>query len=271
MRFSFDATVPARRAVLLAAAAVATTTSGPLRAHAEGRTTAQTVGVTTDSLLGIVWGGKSRCDPTDVTCQAGGVEVDGPAIETVPPPRAKPATERFGLDVSVGGQSVGRMVVGLWAESAPGSCDAFSQLARGVLITEEGDEPAKLERSAAVKIQRDRAVELGDLKNRGGSLRLMAGRTKPVRFPVVPPRNDDADNGLSHDRAGLLSVRRGGGAFSFVLTPKANAELDREFIVIGQILDDEGMQVLGRLNQLPVNNYDQAPLASVKIDRVVPL
>ena len=270
MRLLTDATAPARRAVLLAAAAVAT--SGPLRAaHAEGRTTAQTVGITSDSLLGIVWGGKSRCDPTDATCRAGGVEVEAPAIEAVPPPRAKPASERFGLDVSVGGQSVGRIALGLWAESAPASCDAFSQLARGVLISEPGDEPAKLERSAAVKIQRDRAVVLGDLKNLGGSLRIQAGRTKPVRFPVVPPRNNDADNGLSHDRAGLLSVRKGGGAFSFVLTPKANVELDREFIVIGQILDDEGMQVLARLNQLPVNNYDQAPLASVKIDRVVPL
>lgn len=260
---------PARRAVLLAAAAVAT--SGPLWAHADGRTTAQTVGITSDSLLGIVWGGKSRCDPTDATCQAGGVDAEPLPMESAPPSRANPASERFGLDVSVGGQRVGRIALGLWAESAPASCDAFSQLARGVLISEPGDEPAKLERSAAVKIQRDQAVVLGDLKNLGGSLRLMAGRTRPVRFPVVPPRNNDADNGLSHDRAGLLSVRRGGGAFSFVLTPKANTELDREFIVIGQILDDEGMQVLARLNQLPVNNYDQAPLASVKIDRVVPL
>ena len=38
----------------------------------------------------------------------------------------------------------------------------------------------------------------------------MSGRTKPQRFPVVPPTNDDA-NDLSHDAAGLLSVRRGGG------------------------------------------------------------
>ena len=31
------------------------------------------------------------------------------------------------------------------------------------------------------------------------------------------------------------------------------------------------MQVLARLNSLPVNNYDKAPLASVRISKVVPL
>jgi len=37
--------------------------------------------------------------------------------------------------------------------------------------------------------------------------------------------NDDA-NTLSHDRAGLLSMRRGGGSFEFGLTPAPNPVLD---------------------------------------------
>ena len=165
---------------------------------------------------------------------------------------------------------------------------------------------------------------LGSLKVPNGQLRIMSGRTKPQRFPVVPPSNDDA-NDLSHDAAGLLSVRRGGGAplcgkrglgqlglqhappatgqaqgglqprpasaklaavfwlpahtglafligsFEFMLTPAANAKLDKEWLVIGQIVEPEGMQVLARLNSLPTNNYDQTPIVLVKVERAVPL
>ena len=52
---------------------------------------------------------------------------------------------------------------------------------------------------------------LGSLKVPNGQLRIMSGKTRPQRYSVVPPSNDDA-NDLSHDAAGLLSVRRGGGA-----------------------------------------------------------
>lgn len=90
------------------------------------------------------------------------------------------------------------------------------------------------------------------------------------------------------------------GSFEFLLTPAANAKLDREWIVIGQVVDAKGMQadprphtqgvgcvcslrapccypnngrmqVLARLNSLPTNNYDQTPLALVKVERAVPL
>ena len=54
-------------------------------------------------------------------------------------------------------------------------------------------------------------VVLGSLKVPNGQLRIMSGKTRPQRYSVVPPSNDDA-NDLSHDAAGLLSVRRGGGA-----------------------------------------------------------
>ena len=71
--------------------------------------------------------------------------------------------------------------------------------------------------------------------------------------------------------SGLLSVRRGGGSFEFLLTPAANAKLDKEWLVIGQIMEPEGMQLLARLNSLPTNNYDQTPIVLVKVERAVPL
>ena len=61
------------------------------------------------------------------------------------------------------------------------------------------------------------------------------------------------------------------GSFEFLLTPAANAKLDKEWLVIGQIMEPEGMQLLARLNSLPTNNYDQTPIVLVKVERAVPL
>jgi len=263
----------ASRRVLLTLAATLPVPLLPLPGLAAERTTAQTVGIenkeTLSGAIGIIWGGRERCDPTDPTCQAGGVEGSAADAREVPQPRAA-VTERFVMDVLISGQTVGRLTLGVYRDAAPDSCDTFSQLARGTLRSEPDDVPATLERSTAFRVLKGREVVLGALKAPSGQLKLIAGKTKPQRFSVVPPRNKDT-NALSHDAAGLLSMRRGGGSFAFVLTPEANAALDKEWIVIGQILDAEGMQILARLNSLPTNNYDQSPLASVKLERIVPL
>ena len=60
--------------------------------------------------------------------------------------------------------------------------------------------------------------------------------------------NSDS-NSLRHDRAGLLSMPRGGGAFDFGLTLGADPSLDRDNLVVGQLL--AGGDVLEALNALP--------------------
>ena len=60
--------------------------------------------------------------------------------------------------------------------------------------------------------------------------------------------NSDS-NGLRHDRAGLPSMPRGGGAFDFGLTLGADPSLDRDNLVVGQLL--AGGDVLEALNALP--------------------
>jgi len=260
-----------RRAILTALATALPLL--PLPSVADGRTVAQSVGIdnkdTVSGALGIIWGGRERCDPTDATCQAGGT--DGVAAEAlvVPQPRCA-VTDRFALDLVIAGQAAGRITLGLYSSLAPASSDTLLQLARGELRSDPDDVPATLERSNLVRVLKDREVVLGSLKVPNGQLRIMSGKTRPQRYSVVPPSNDDA-NDLSHDAAGLLSVRRGGGSFEFMLTPAANAKLDKEWLVIGQVMEPEGMQVLARLNSLPTNNYDQTPIVLVKVERAVPL
>ena len=102
----------------------------------------------------------------------------------------------------------------------PTLADAFVRLGRGMLTTGENEEPASLERSTAVRILRNEAVVLGALRKPGGSTLLVAGQTRPQRVPVAPPKYDD-DNNLSHDAAGWLSVRRGGGSFEVGLARRS--------------------------------------------------
>ena len=246
------------------------------------RVTAQSVGITDvnsgvladpralvdgEGIKPLIWGGRERCDPTDVACKQGGVESDLLNVQPVVPTEGRPTvTDRIGLDISVAGEKAGTIELGLWRSAAPESVDAFVRLAAGRL-GDPDEEPASLERSVAVRVVKDKVVVLGALKNQGGSTVLVSGQTKPQRVPVRPPVTRDASNGISHDAAGLLSVRRGGGSFEFTLTPRANRELDAEDIVIGQVLSEQSMQLLERLNVLPTDNRRKAPLATVRIER----
>ena len=299
-------------------AALCTGDARPVLASQEGRVTAQGVGIDQknvglladprafidgDGVQPLIWGGRDRCDPTDATCTAGGQAVADAAVQPVPTTPLEPSV-KVAFDLSISGQPAGRLNLGLDRAAGPASVEAFVRLCRGTLVSEPDDEPASFDSSRALRVERDKAVVLGDVTKKGGSLRLVSGRTKPLRVPVVPPSNEDT-NSFSHDQPGLLSVRRGGGSFQvrsralarggvvgsagprsaalaplqkvhaaartpppsatlappqFTLTPRANMALDRENLVIGKVLDADGMELLARLNSLPVNNYDGGPI-----------
>ena len=196
----------------------------PALAAQDGRITAQGVGIDQkvglladpralidgDGVQPLIWGGRDRCDPTDATCTAGGQVADA-AVQPVPMTPLEPSV-KVAFDLSIAGQPAGRLSLGLDRSAGPSSVETFVRLCRGTLVSEPDDEPATFDSSRALKVERDKAVVLGDLTKKGGSLRLVSGRTKPLRVPVVPPSNDDT-NSFSHNQPGLLSVRRGGGSF----------------------------------------------------------
>ena len=250
--------------------------SDPRSALAGDRTTAQTVGIDVGSPLadprafgeekGIVWGGRERCDPTDATCQQGGVDAAESNVQPTPiAPSGLEITDQVRLTIGIANEVAGTIELGLYRSAAPASVDTFMQLARGTLISSEGDEPASYERSVALLVQRDKAITLGGLKKQGGQMVLVRGQTRPQRVPVQPPVNDDT-NALTHAAAGLLSVKRGGGTFEFALTTRPNPSRDKENLVIGHVT--KGMELLERMNTLPTNNYNGGPMATVRIEGV---
>jgi cyclophilin family peptidyl-prolyl cis-trans isomerase len=241
---------------------------------------AQTVGIDVASPLldprdpfgaekGIVWGGRDRCDPTDVGCQQGGVEGGLSEVQPSPAtPEGIAVSDRVKLSLSVAGEPAGDCVIGLWGDAAPTAVQTFLQLTRGTLAPAEGDAPASYARSVMVRISKDKEVVLGQLKDKGGQTMLIAGQTRPKFVPVAPPLHDDT-NPISHTQAGLVSVKRGGGSFEFSISTRAAPSLDKDELVIGQVL--EGMELVERLNILPTNNYNSGPMATVRIERLAVL
>ena len=69
-----------------------------------------------------------------------------------------------------------------------------------------------------------------------------------ARVPPTTPLTESA--GLSHDAAGLLSVRRGGGTFDFGITSAPTPEDDADFAVIGRVV--EGMDSVAALDAVTI-------------------
>lgn len=69
----------------------------------------------------------------------------------------------------------------------------------------------------------------------------------------IPGGSRSSPSGLRHDRAGLVSVRKGSNSgFGFTVFPGKGdtKDLDSNHIIVGQVL--EGMDIVEKLNELPV-------------------
>jgi cyclophilin family peptidyl-prolyl cis-trans isomerase len=98
-------------------------------------------------------------------------------------------------------------------------------------------EPVSYAFSQVWRVLRDRRVDCGQVQ----------GKFSMRRAPSTPL---DESACLLHDAPGLLSVRRGGGDFDFGLTPSAAPEFDKDYVVIGRVID--GTDAVQRLSEVAV-------------------
>mmetsp|Transcript_50424 Transcript_50424/g.56267 ORF Transcript_50424/g.56267 Transcript_50424/m.56267 type:complete len:152 (-) Transcript_50424:248-703(-) len=73
---------------------------------------------------------------------------------------------------------------------------------------------------------------------------------------------------LKPSTRGMVSMKRGGGAFEFTVTPVYNPALDRDtedLIVVGRIADEESMALIDDINTIPTRKD------VVKLGEVPPL
>ena len=172
-----------------------------------------------------------------------------PALAADDTPLAK-ITNRVSIDVAIGEATPRNIVLGLFGEQAPQSTKLFENLCTG---TAPGLSGVSYSNSAVYRIERDRILRGGLVAgNARKEVTRVLDDTGYVRttYSDAAARFANSDsNGLRHDRAGLLSMPRGGGAFDFGLTLGADPSLDRDNLVVGQLL--AGGDVLEALNALP--------------------
>lgn len=160
-----------------------------------------------------------------------------------------------------------RIVIGLFGKEAPQSVDKLKKL-----VSDEGlPAPCKPKEERALQREQLEANKVYNTciesQNKGVNYdyaqiwRVIKGER--IDFGSVagrfvarenPSWTETNVNTLKHDRAGIVSVRRGADSgFGFTVYPGGKgdiADLDENHIIVGQIV--EGMDVIEALNNIPV-------------------
>jgi len=183
-----------------------------------------------------------------------------PLLATAILPPTPVITSRARLTFAIGDLPPQPLTVGLYGNAAPKSVALFQGLCAGTL-----GKDLLYAGSSVSRIERDKFILGGSLA--AGSTRVVSreiDRTGYVRSESIDRADEYANdevNTLSHDRAGLLSMKKG-GAFEFALIPRANPALDATRIVIGECLDEDddgaGLRLIASLNALPTRQPSAA-------------
>ena len=191
--------------------------------------------------------------------------LEEPTSAAAPAVDGPPAiTKKISLGIAIGTGEPQFLTVGLYGDAAPASTALFANLCTASL---PGAPDLTYRNSQATRVERDKLIVLGRLS--AGSAQAVSRRlddTGYIRQELVDKAeqytNGDS-NELRHDRAGLLSLRKGGGSFEFVLSPAANRALDADYIVAGEVLN--GLDVVAAMNAVPTktpNAVLNAPYAA---------
>jgi len=159
-----------------------------------------------------------------------------------------PITKKVFFDITVGGEKQGRIVIGLFGDTAPKTVENFYQLTTG----EKG---YGYKGSLFFRSVNGFMMHGGDFENNDGS----GGKS------IYGPTFDDESFDLEHTAAGYLSMVNTGpntNNSQFMILQGAAPFLDGRHVVFGKVLS--GMDVAKKIEQLETDNSDR-PKKEVKI------
>lgn len=166
--------------------------------------------------------------------------IKGTALATV--------TDSVYMDMKIAGQPVGRLVLGLFGSEAPISVASFKDSCGDGIIGRAG-RTAGYKGSVAARVS-STYVELGRVKQID-ELNQSPGTPQRQTRAILPVENRETNN-LRHDTRGIVSVKRGGGSFEFVITLAQDNSLDNENLVIGKVIAGDS-DVLEKIAAVPTN------------------
>ncbi|XP_030721607.1 peptidyl-prolyl cis-trans isomerase D isoform X1 [Globicephala melas] len=172
-----------------------------------------------------------------------------------PSPQAKPSNPsnpRVFLDVDVGGERVGRIVLELFADIVPKTAENFRALCTGEKgIGPTTGKPLHFKGCPFHRIIKKFMIQGGDFSNQNGT----GGES------IYGEKFEDENFHYKHDKEGLLSMANAGrntNGSQFFITMVPTPHLDGKHVVFGQVI--KGMGVARILENVEVKGEKPAKL-----------
>ena len=230
-----------------------------------------------DGAIGWNWGAPDRCDPSDPLCGSDGRLRDTPVVGQPVPEPVSDITHVAAIELEIGRGEVGVLRMGFYGNEAPaGVQEMLDFLSVGITTTTKNAEnvlgtaqaPVALRRGGIVNsITPGLTVDFG-VPSQAYAYARSRGMSKAGDF--LPQTRPDSSlmtqdkSARSHSCAGLVSIPKkglgyGGSGFeqddeafesTFLVTAGSVPALDKNRLVVGQILDAQSMAFLERLASL---------------------
>ena len=171
-----------------------------------------------------------------------------------PRPQRHPDNPVVFFDLSVGGQSIGRIVMELYKDVVPRTAENFRQFCTGEFRLNGVSIGYK--NCTFHRVIKDFMVQGGDFMRGDGT----------GSFSIFGEKFNDENFTLRHDSPGLLSMANScpntNGCQFFIVTSRCEW-LDGKHVVFGRVLDQESLMVVRKIENVPVDSQSKPKLEVV--------